>query len=91
LDLAWSAASSASTGSVSAVLSKQTNPLASEHASMLTCGKGQLQPARIAASAPMKSALMHSPFEAEFRSQFLLHHNILRWPSISCAKKLNAH
>src|SRR5512135_2281795 len=55
LGLAWSAASSASTGSLSAVLSKQTNPLVSEHASMLTCGKGQLQPARTAASAPMNS------------------------------------
>jgi hypothetical protein len=34
---------------------------------------------------------MQSPLEAEFRSQFLLRHNVRRWSSIFCAKMLNAH
>ncbi|WP_424619973.1 hypothetical protein [Bradyrhizobium sp.] len=43
------------------VLSKQANPFASGHNSMTTCGrKGQLQPAKAAASAPMRSSLMQS-------------------------------
>jgi hypothetical protein len=44
---------------------------------MLACGgKGQLQPTKVAASAPMRSVLMQSSLEAEFRSQFLLRHNV---------------
>jgi hypothetical protein len=35
-------------------------------------GKGQLQPTKVAARAPMRSVLMQSSLEAEFRSQFLL-------------------
>ena len=46
---------------VLSVLSKQANPFASGHNSMPTCGrKGQLQPTKVAASAPMRSALMQS-------------------------------
>jgi hypothetical protein len=39
-------------------------------------GKRQLQPTKVAASAPTRSVLMHSSLEAEFRSQFLLRHNV---------------
>jgi hypothetical protein len=40
---------------------------------MAACGgKRQLQPTKVAASAPMRGVLMHSSFEAEFRSHFLL-------------------
>src|SRR5712671_5878479 len=85
-------ACSGSTGQLAAVLSKQANRFASVHDSMLACGgKGQLQPTKVAASAPMRGVLMQSPLEAEFRSQFLLRHNVWRWSSIFCAKMLSAH
>jgi hypothetical protein len=44
---------------------------------MAACGgKRQLQPAKVAASAPIRSVLMHSSLEAEFRSQFLLRRHV---------------
>src|ERR1700681_1648191 len=71
-------AGSGSTGQLAAVLSKQANRFVSVHGSRLACGSnGQLQPTRVAASAPMRSVLMQSPLEADFRSQFLLRHNVL--------------
>jgi len=55
-------AGSGSTGQLATVLSKQANRFVSVHGSMLACGiKGQLQPAKVAASAPMRSVLMQSP------------------------------
>ena len=66
-----------SIGWLAAILSKQANPFASVHPSMLACGgKRQLQPTKVAARAPTRSVLMQSPLEAEFRSQFLLRHNV---------------
>jgi hypothetical protein len=81
-----------SIGSLAAVLSKHANPFASRHPSMLACGgeRQLLQPATVAATAPMRSVLMHSSRYAEFRSQCSLRDGYLRWPFISCAKKLSA-
>jgi hypothetical protein len=55
-------AGSGPTGQLAAVWSKQANRFASVHGSMVARGgKGQLQPAKVAASAPMRSVLMQSP------------------------------
>ena len=52
-------AGSGSIGQLAAVLSKQANPLPSVHNFMAgRGGEGQLQPTKVAASAPMRSALM---------------------------------
>jgi hypothetical protein len=76
-ELALSDAGFGSIGRLAAVLSKQANPFASVHASMLACGdKGQLQPTKVAANAPTRSVLMQSSLEAEFRSHFLLRDDI---------------
>jgi hypothetical protein len=70
-------AGSGSIDQLAAVLSKQANPLPSVHDCMAArCGERQPQPAKVAASAPMKSVLMHSSLEAEFRSHFLLRHDV---------------
>jgi len=53
-------------------------PVRVVHASMLAWrDKGQLQPTRVAANAPMRSVLMQSSLEAEFRSHFLLRDNVV--------------
>jgi hypothetical protein len=76
-ELALNDAGFGSIGWLAAVLSKQANPFAAVHASMLAWrGKGQLQPTRVAANAPMRSVLMQSSLEAEFRSHFLLRDNV---------------
>src|ERR1700716_1742922 len=73
-----------------AVLSKQGSP--SVHASMLACGvKRQLQPANVAASAPMRIDLMLSSLEDGVPLAVLAASKVLRWSTISCAKKLNAN
>jgi hypothetical protein len=74
-ELALNDAGFGSIGWLAAVLSKQATP--SVHASMLAWrDKGQLQPTRVAANAPMRSVLMQSSLEAEFRSHFLLRDNV---------------
>ena len=89
----WMRGQLCSTGSLSAVLLKQPNPFASVHASMLACGgKGQLQPTRVAARAPMRSVLMHSLIRGLSSARSSCgDHIMLRWLSIICAKVLSAH
>jgi hypothetical protein len=76
-ELAFNDAGFGSIGWLASVLSKQANPFASVHPSMLACcDKGQLQPTKVAANAPIISVLMQSSLEAEFRSHFLLRDDI---------------
>jgi hypothetical protein len=76
-ELALNDAGFGSIGWLAAVLSKQATPFVSVHASMLAWrDKGQLQPTKVAANAPMRSVLMQSSLEAEFRSHFLLRDNV---------------
>jgi hypothetical protein len=54
-------------------------PSAPVQASKLACcDTKQLQPTRLVASAPTKSALINPSSEAEFRSQFLLRDDDVR-------------
>jgi hypothetical protein len=76
-ELVLNDAGSGSIGRLAAARSKQLNLFASVHDSMAACGgKRQLQPTKVAASAPMRSVLMHSSLEAEFRSHFLLRRHV---------------
>jgi hypothetical protein len=59
----WNDAGFGSIGRLAAVLSEQVNPFASAHDSMPAWGgKRQLQPTKVAASAPMRSVLMQFLF-----------------------------